>query len=53
MLTLEFCRRVFEKYINIKFLNIRLVGAEKFHVDEETDRHDEAKGRFSQFRECA
>ena len=31
-------------------MKIRLVGAEVFHADEHTDRH-EAKSRFSQFYE--
>jgi hypothetical protein len=31
-------------------MKIRLVGAELFHADgRTTDRHDEAKSRFSQF----
>jgi len=29
------------------------VGAELFHVDGRTDRHDEANSRFSQFCESA
>jgi len=29
------------------------VGAELFHADAETDRHDEANSRFAQFCECA
>ena len=32
------------------FMKIRPVGAE-FHADGETDRHDEANRRFSQFGE--
>jgi len=35
------------------FTKIRLVGAELFHADEQTDRHDEANSRFSQFCESA
>jgi len=31
-------------------VKIRPVGAEMVHVDERTDRHGEAKSRFSQFR---
>jgi hypothetical protein len=30
------------------FMKIRLVGAELFHADGQTDRHDEANSRFSQ-----
>ena len=30
-------------------MKIRPVGAEVFHVDEWTDRHDEANGHFLQF----
>jgi len=33
------------------FTKICPVGAELFHVNGRTDRHDEAKRRFSQFRE--
>jgi len=32
-------------------MKIRPLGAEVFHADERTDRHDEANGRFSQFCE--
>jgi hypothetical protein len=35
------------------FINIRPVGAELFHADRRTDRHDEANSRFSQFCERA
>jgi len=31
------------------FMKIRPVGAELFHTDRRTDRHDEANNRFSQF----
>jgi hypothetical protein len=30
-------------------MKIRPVGAELFHVDGHTDKHDEANGRFPQF----
>jgi len=30
-------------------MKIRPVGAELFHVDGQTDRHDEANSRISQF----
>jgi hypothetical protein len=33
------------------FMEIRPVGAELFHADGRTDRHDEADIRFSQFFE--
>jgi hypothetical protein len=33
------------------FTKIPRVGAEFFYVNRRTDRHDEAKRRFSQFRE--
>ena len=36
-----------------KVIKNRLVGAELFHVDGETDRHDETNSRFSQFCENA
>jgi len=32
-------------------MKIRPVGAEVFHADGETDRHDEANSRFSQWQE--
>jgi len=32
-------------------MKIRLVGAEIFHTDRRTDRHDKANSRFSQFCE--
>ena len=35
------------------FMKIRPMGAELFNADEQTDRHDEANGRFSQFWERA
>ena len=34
-------------------MKIRKLGAELFHADGRTDRHDEANSRFSQFCECA
>jgi len=34
-------------------MTIRLVGAELFHADGQSDRHDEANSRFSQFVETA
>jgi len=34
-------------------MKIRPVGAELFHADGQTDRHDEAKNRFPQFCERA
>ena len=33
------------------FMKIRPVGAELFHADGRTDRHDDANRRFSQFCE--
>jgi len=35
------------------FMKIRPVGAELFHADGRTNRHDEAQSRFSQFCERA
>jgi hypothetical protein len=32
-------------------MKIRAVGVELLHADKQTDRHDEANSRFSQFRE--
>jgi hypothetical protein len=34
-------------------MKIRPVEAEMFHVDERTDRHEEANSRIPQFRERA
>jgi hypothetical protein len=34
-------------------MKIRPVGAELFHADERTEKHEEANRRFSQFCECA
>jgi hypothetical protein len=49
---LEFSRQIFEKYVS-NFMKIRPVGAEMFHADGRTDRHDETNSRFSQFCERA
>ena len=50
---LEFSRQIFEKYSNLKFHEIRPVGAELFHAEGgQTDRHnkrDDTYSRFSQF----
>jgi hypothetical protein len=35
------------------FMKIRRVGAELFHADRRTVRHDEANSRFPQFYESA
>jgi len=35
------------------FMKIRLVGAELFHADRQTERHGEANICFSQLCECA
>jgi len=44
----------FSKNIQISnFVKNHPVGAELFHVDGETDRHNEANGRISQFCVCA
>jgi len=41
----------FSKNIHIpNFIKIRPVGAELFHADGRTDRHEEANSRFPQFR---
>ena len=49
---LELSRHIFEKYSNIKFHEIRPVGAELFHADKQTqaDRSDEGNNSFSKFR---
>jgi hypothetical protein len=38
----EFSRQILEKVSDIKFYEIRPVGAKLFHADGQTDRHDEA-----------
>jgi hypothetical protein len=49
----EFSLQIFEKYSYINFMKILPVVAELFHVDGrtdgQTDRHEEANSRFSQF----
>jgi hypothetical protein len=54
-MTLEFSQQIFQKSSNIKFNETRPVGFDLFHadgwMDGETDRHDEANSRFSQFCE--
>jgi hypothetical protein len=51
-MTIELARQIFEKkYLSIKFHEICPLGAELFHADRQTDRHDEANNLFSQFCE--
>ena len=45
--------QVFEKYQISNFIKIRSVEAELFHADGQTDKHNEANSRFSQFLERA
>ena len=49
----EFSRQIFEKYSNIKFHESSFGEAELFHADRQTDRHDAANCRLSQFCERA
>jgi hypothetical protein len=49
---IEFSQHIFEKYTNTKFHKILPEGAELFHVDGGTDRHDEANSRFAIFKMC-
>jgi hypothetical protein len=42
---LEFTGQIFEKYSNVKFHEILLVGAELLHADGQTDGHDEVNSR--------
>jgi len=42
-------RQIFEKYLNIKFHELRLVAAELFHAHGRTDGPEEANSRFIQF----
>jgi hypothetical protein len=46
-------RQTFKNAQILNFTKIHPVGAKLFHADGQTDRHDEANGRFSQFRERA
>jgi hypothetical protein len=57
---LEFLRQIFEKYSNIKFhenpssgSQIVTCGRTDEQTGRQTDRHDEANSRFSQFCERA
>jgi len=34
-------------------MNIRPMAAKLFHANGQTDRHDEANSRFSQFCDCS
>jgi hypothetical protein len=44
----------FSKNIPVSnFMKVRPMGAELFHTDRRTDRHDEATSRFFQFSERA
>jgi hypothetical protein len=45
----ELTRHILENYANIKSSEIRPVGADLFHADRRTDRHDEANSRFRNF----
>jgi len=49
---LEYSRQIFDKYSNIK-CHDHSVGAELFHIDGRTDKHDEPNSCFSQFCESA
>jgi hypothetical protein len=49
---LEFSQHVFEKYSYIKFIENRSGGSRVVPCGQ-TDRHDEANSRFSQFYERA
>ena len=53
LIKIEFHRQIFEKTSNNDFVKICLVGAELFHADRQTDGHDKANSRFSQFCEGA
>jgi hypothetical protein len=51
---LEFSRQIFKKNPQISnFIKIRPVGAELFHADGQTERHEETNRRFSQFCKSA
>ena len=46
-MVLQFCRQISEKYLNFKFYENTSSGSRVVHVDKQTDRHDEAKIRYS------
>jgi len=52
---MNFLNRYPTKTSNIKFHEIRVVGAKLLHADgqTDTDKHDKPKSRFSQFCEGA
>jgi hypothetical protein len=49
LIKLEFSGHIFKKAQIKFFTKIRQVGAELFHADGQTDGHNEANSRFSQF----
>jgi len=49
----DFPRHIFNSRQIINFNRIRSVGAELFHTDGQTDRHDEANSRYLEFCERA
>jgi hypothetical protein len=54
LIKLEFPRQIFPKIFKYKFfMKVRPAGAELFHADRQTDKHDEANTRLSQFCEKA
>jgi len=46
---LEFSRHIFQKLSNIRFHEYPPVGAELFHANGQTDRHDEVSIAFRNF----
>ena len=48
---MNFVDNIRKKKLSINFMKIRLVGAELFLADGQTDRYNEANSRFSQFCE--
>jgi len=59
IMKIEFSGQIFEKYLYFLknpsggSFSMRMDGRTVGHTDRETDRHDEANGRFSQFFERA
>ena len=54
LIKLDLCPQIFEKYSNIKFHENPSIGSRvgpRGWTDKQTDRHDKAKSRFSQFCE--
>ena len=50
IISLNFLDRFSKKQSILHFIKIHPIGAELFYADGQTDMHEEANSRFSQFR---